>query len=329
MNDAEPPAIDSALDAPLAPGTRLPVARYRFTFRMREPLRLPDYAGSLLRGQFGAALRRTACMTGAKTCAGCPLLATCPYPAIFEAPAPASHHLQKFSQVPNPYVIEPPLLGTRAIAAGEGLSFAMVLIGRALDQLPLIVYALQRALRHGLGEERAPGELLDIVWEHGEESVSVWESASGRVRAHESALVLPRFDGCASASLEINTPLRLQDNGRPLAARDLSARKLATALVRRAALLFEFHADLPGLGAQAPALARHAETLADERVLVWHDWSRYSSRQKQSMTLGGVLGTWTLRGDVAPLAPWLWLGQWLHAGKNATMGMGGYRLVLD
>lgn len=46
------------------------------------------------------------------------------------------------------------------------------------------------------------------------------------------------------------------------------------------------------------------------------------------MTLGGVLGTWTLRGDVAPLLPWLWLGQWLHAGKNATMGMGGYRLFL-
>ena len=26
------------------------------------------------------------------------------------------------------------------------------------------------------------------------------------------------------------------------------------------------------------------------------------------------------------LLPWLWLGQWLHVGKNATMGMGGYAL---
>jgi hypothetical protein len=47
------------------------------------------------------------------------------------------------------------------------------------------------------------------------------------------------------------------------------------------------------------------------------------------MTLGGVVGTWTLRGDLAPLLPWLWLGQWLHAGKNATMGMGRYTLALD
>jgi hypothetical protein len=327
MNLADP-VIDCA-HSPLAAGTLLPVARYRFTFRMRDDLRLPDFSGSLLRGQFGAALRRTACMTGAKTCVGCPLLATCPYPAIFETPAPASHHLQKFSQVPNPYVIEPPPLGTRAIAAGEALSFAMVLIGRALDQLPLIVYALQRALRHGLGEERARGELEDIAWQRGDESVPVWDSSTGRVSAHEPVLEVPAFDGCASARLNIATPLRLQDNGRPLRPHELAPRKLATALVRRTALLCELHADLPGLGARAAELARHAESLADERALVWHDWSRYSSRQKQAMTLGGVLGTWTLHGDLAPLAPWLWLGQWLHAGKNATMGMGGYTLQLD
>lgn len=315
--------------APLRAGALLPVARYRFAFRMRDALRLPQFAGSLLRGQFGAALRRTACMTGAKTCTGCPLLATCPYPAIFDTPAPASHHLQKFSQVPNPYVIEPPLRGTRAVAAGEALSFAMVLVGRALEQLPLIVCALQRALRHGLGEERARGELEDIAWERGDESVPVWDGAAGRVRAHEPVLEVPAFDGCTSAHLEIGTPLRLQDNGRPLRPHELSPRKLATALVRRTVLLFELHAGRPGLGARASELARHAETIADERALVWHDWSRYSSRQKQAMTLGGVLGTWTLRGDLAPLAPWLWLGQWLHAGKNATMGMGGYRLTLN
>ncbi len=319
----------ASASAPLAPGTRLPLARYRFDFRMQDELRLPDYAGSLLRGQFGAALRRTACMTGAKTCAGCPLLATCPYPAIFETPAPREHALQKFSAVPNPYVIEPPPLGNRAVAAGEVLSFGMVLVGRALDRLPLIVYALQRALRHGLGEQRASGELQDVVWERGERAESVWDAAGARVRAHEPTLEVPAFESGASARLEIATPLRLQDNGRPLRPHELSPRKLATALVRRAALLFEFHADRPGLGAQAAELARHAETLADERALAWHDWSRYSSRQKQAMTLGGVLGTWTLRGELTPLLPWLWLGQWLHVGKNATMGMGAYALALS
>ena len=314
--------------APLAPGTALPIARYRFAFRMGDELRLPEYAGSLLRGQFGAALRRAACITKAKTCAGCPLLATCPYPAIFETPAPAAHHLQKFSAVPNPYVIEPPPLGARVIAAGGTLGFGMVLIGRALEQMPLIVYALQRALRGGLGAERARGELQDIVCEGEERAEPVWDAAAARVQPHKPVLEVPAFDGCTSARLQITTPLRLQDNGRPVKPHEFSPRKLVTALVRRAALLFEFHAGRPGLGAQAGELARHAETLRDERDLAWHDWTRYSSRQKQAMTLGGVLGTWTLRGELAPLLPWLWLGQWLHAGKNATMGMGRYRLVI-
>ena len=54
-----------ALATTLRPGASLPVARYRFTFRMQHDLSLPEFAGSLLRGQFGASLRRIACMTGA------------------------------------------------------------------------------------------------------------------------------------------------------------------------------------------------------------------------------------------------------------------------
>ena len=38
----------------------LPIARYRFSAVVQQSLQLPDYAGSLLRGQFGAALRQVA-----------------------------------------------------------------------------------------------------------------------------------------------------------------------------------------------------------------------------------------------------------------------------
>ena len=81
---------------------------------------------------------------------------------------------------------------------------------------------------------------------------------------------------------------------------------------------------------QAARQAAHVSaSLLDARDLHWFDWVRYSSRQKQEMTLGGVLGRWTLHGPTDALAsawPWLWLGQWLHAGKNATMGMGAFSM---
>ena len=46
------------------------------------------------------------------------------------------------------------------------------------------------------------------------------------------------------------------------------------------------------------------------------------------MQLGGLLGSVQLQGDLAPFAQLLHLGQWLHVGKNATMGLGGYRLAV-
>ncbi|MDW8469611.1 MAG: hypothetical protein RML56_12215 [Burkholderiales bacterium] len=121
LRPGEPNRSDAAPDASkraqsLAPGARIPVGRYRLVFRMAEDLRLPEFAGSLLRGQFGATLRRASCVTGAPTCAGCPVLSACAYPQIFETPPPAEHRLQKFSRVPNPYVIEPPPFGTRSVA---------------------------------------------------------------------------------------------------------------------------------------------------------------------------------------------------------------------
>lgn len=309
----------------------LSIARYRFTFRMAAPLRLPDYAGSLLRGQFGAALRRTACMTGEKTCDGCPLRATCPYPAIFETPAPAAHAMQSFSHVPNPYVIEPPPFGTRHIDAGGMLRFGVVLVGRAAAQLPLVSLALQRAVEGGLGRERVPGALTGIEWQRSgdpDDFEPLWQPGDAAIAAHATRLALPQVHDCTTnrLTLTIHTPMRLQQQGHPVRAETLTPRKLVADLLRRISLLAEFHADRPCLVADAPALVRHAETLAHQPALRWQDWSRYSSRQQREMTLGGVIGAWTLEGELAPLYPWLWLGQWLHVGKNATMGMGGYSL---
>jgi hypothetical protein len=45
------------------------------------------------------------------------------------------------------------------------------------------------------------------------------------------------------------------------------------------------------------------------------------------MSLGGVIGTWRLEGPLAPFAPFLQLGEWLHVGKEASFGLGQYTLT--
>jgi hypothetical protein len=317
--------------------TPLAIARYRFTARMLGELRLPTYAGSLLRGIFGAALRRTACMTGLPSCPPCGLWRTCPYPALFETPPSPTQLPQQFEQVPNPFVIEPPPLGLRGLAAGEDLVFHMVLVGpEALRMLPLVVHAWQRALRHGVGKERVPGELLCVDWlpADGREE-QVYGDDLDRVAAHEAKLHLPTRE-CVTAeafTLDIHTPLRLQRDGHALGPRNLGPRVLLAQLLRRTNLILDLHLGIRPAPFDARALLARADAIRDDRSgLRWQDWIRYSSRQKQEMTLGGVVGRWTLEGDADLLAEfcrWLYLGQWLHLGKNATMGMGGYQLVLQ
>lgn len=302
----------------------IPLARYRLEFTVETPLHLPAYAGSTLRGAFGGALRAASCMTRQKTCDGCPLLATCPYAVVFETRPPvAGHALQKFTQVPHPYIIEPPQWGERDYASGEVLAFHLVLAGRALDQLALIVWAFVRAFRHGVGQGDGTARLARVV-HVGATETCVLDGPDDQIAAHDPAVPsAPTF--AESLTLAIDTPLRLQKNGHPIDHRQLTARDLLTALMRRVALIHEFHGAGP-LPIHFSDLARHAETIDSQKDLHWRDWTRYSSRQQQKMALGGVVGQWTLAGDLAPFLPFLHLGQWLHVGKEATFGLGGYRL---
>jgi len=43
--------------------------------------------------------------------------------------------------------------------------------------------------------------------------------------------------------------------------------------------------------------------------------------------MGGLIGEVELDGaGLESFWPYLWLGQWTHAGKGAVMGLGGYRI---
>lgn len=304
----------------------LPLARYRLDFTVATPLHLPAYAGSTLRGAFGGALRATSCMTKQKTCDGCPLLQTCPYAIVFETRPPADgHSLQKFTQVPHPYVIEPPQWGERDYAPGEPLSFHLVLAGRAIDQLPLILWAFVKGFARGVGKGDGTARLSRVAHVAGREENVILDGPESSIVDHATAVPpAPTFQGGA-ITLRLEPPLRLQRNGHPIDGRQLTPRDLLTALVRRVALITEFHGAGP-LPLDFTALAKAAEGIGGEKDLRWQDWTRYSSRQQQKMALGGVVGTWTLRGELEPFLPFLHLGQWLHVGKEATFGLGGYTM---
>lgn len=309
-----------------------PLTRYSFDFEVTRPLRLPEYAGSTLRGVFGRALRQLACVTRAKSCQDCPLQRTCPYPAIFEPLKPEATSLRNITTVPVPYVIEPPAWGTRDYASGEILSFGFTLIGGAQQHLPLCIMAWQRAFARGVGAGGGTAELLGVsvidAQKDGQETLRSIYQPGQRLDEHPQHAQLRTGTPSERITLQFKTPLRLQLDGRALPPAKLTARTLLMALVRRASLLAEIHGGKRLYSAdEFSTLAESAQQVESHHDLTWRDWTRHSSRQQRSMQLGGCIGKWQLYGNLAPFQSLLWLGSWLHVGKEASFGLGKYHIT--
>lgn len=298
-----------------------PIARYQLTFQVMQSFVLPEYAGSALRGVFGRALRRISCMTKLPECKSCSLYRTCPYTNIFETPAPKEHQLQKFSQVPNGYIIEPLEWGVKQYQAREIFKFDLVLFGKLLDQLPLIIFAFQQGLKHNIAEGKA--ELIDVnfIAQNGEIS-SILQK--GNIIEHQAEIQLPN-EFPSSLNLAFSTPLRLQENGKPLKENQISADRFLKTLAKRIALLSEFHAQ--PLDLDFEHLISFIPQIQAQHNFRWQDWTRYSSRQQQKMKFGGVLGEWQFDNVPKEWAELIYIGQWLHCGKNATFGLGKYQIT--
>lgn len=293
-----------------------PIARYRLQFQVSEPFSLPEYAGSALRGAFGRSLRRIACMTKQADCKGCPLYRSCPYTNIFETPAPISQSLQKFSQAPNGYIIEPLEWGEKHYQQGDIFAFDLVLFGRLISQLALIIFAFKRGLAYNLAGGKA--ELSDVLFQ-GQSVLN-----NGVIVEHSAGLELPSLLP-KHLTIELDTPLRLQNNGVPLNESYIHKERFFIGLAKRLALLSEFH-DKP-ISLDFEQIKQDIQQVHDHKQLHWQDWTRYSSRQKQKMHLGGVMGQWQFENLSPILAKLLYLGQWIHCGKNATFGLGKYRIA--
>lgn len=148
----------------------LRVARYRIVLKAREQLLLPPYKGSTMRGAFGRAFRRVSCRVDCGSdldlCPSCNQREACPYVYVFETPPPPqSEVLTKYRAVPRPFVIEPPLDSRTAYQAGEQLSLGLVLIGRAVELLPLFIMAFRDMGAVGIGQRagRPQGGRLDVI----------------------------------------------------------------------------------------------------------------------------------------------------------------------
>ena len=296
---------------------RLPaIHRLRWSLRLAEPFDAPRYLGSALRGLLGHGLRRTACVTRLKSCPGCPLADACVYTELFEPASRAN------GQGRAPYVLSVPITSGRHYSEGEEFVFKMTLFSPHHLYLPFLIQAFHAGGQLGLGPGKIRFEVAEV------EALAAFGGADwqpvygeGEMLEVSTAAAFHPPAPPEAAHLTWQTPWRLKRKGRFVGPKQFSPEFLLESLLYRS---YEFLDERPPrpLLAQARNAVLHVEAQLD-----WQDWSRYSSRQKTRMQVGGLMGSIHLAGDDLPYWwPLLWLGQWLHLGKFTSMGLGRYRL---
>ena len=303
----------------------LPLSVIRFNFTVSAPVQLPHYPGSAWRGAFGEAFKKTVCVVDHVPCGECSLKRSCAYSYVFETPPPeGAQKMRKYRAAPHPFVLQ--LHDASGLSDGH-YSIGMILFGHGHRFFPYIAYAMQRAGSLGIGGKRQVFTLANIE--------QCMLDASTHPVYQQNKLhplnsgELPRLPPMPQqVKIAIHTPMRIKQNGKHLDHAHFNFAAFFGSLLRRISMLTYFHTDTP-LETDFAALMQQARQIEfNAKQLSWYDWTRYSSRQQCEMHMGGVIGTLALDlQGLEALWPYLWLGQWVHAGKATSMGMGQYSIA--
>ena len=308
------------------------ITQYRIVLTAIEPIFMPEYSGSTLRGGFGHAFRKIVCTKGLTKCQDCMLKGVCPYSYVFETSPPGTAtQLSSYKDIPRPFILDP--LDTHGnYKTGESLVFRLTLIGRGIDYLPYFLVSLRELGELGIGKGRGRFQLSKVVADSGINSGEIiYSNETELVRNLDNSLVFDdickEIDSWAEDKIAVDflTPTRITYQGR--LSDELPFHVFIQRLMGRLSTLSYFHC-----GESIEMDFKEFVSLANgidiaESNLRWYDWSRYSNRQDRKMKLGGILGNIVYTGELKPFLPFIALGQYIHVGKNVTFGLGKYDIV--
>lgn len=310
-------------------------ARYRFTYTVQEPLRMPRYKGNVFRSRFGYLLRDITCIGGEAQCkTGCTFPDRCVYSKCFETPVPDdSPMLRGQPFAPHPFVLEPPRPDKTDYAPGDTFTCTLIIIGEAINLLPWLVFTFREIGKRRVGIQGKRGQChLDKVESlpasNGEPSQPIYTAETEMLT--DDGLILG-LDTVMQAvphvtdeiELEFLTPTSIKVNKQWM--RKLTFEHLIRNLLRRIRFLSYFHCG-EDLDVDAPALIKATSAIRHQSDLRWLRSDRYSYRAEKSIPMGGFIGKIRFVGELEPFLPFIYLGEYLHIGHHTAFGFGQYAI---
>ena len=310
-------------------------ARYRFTYTVQEPLKLPQYKGNTFRSRFGYTLRHITCIGDTDACETvCQFPEQCVYSKCFETPVPEDSLLlrgQPFA--PQPFILEPPRTGKLEYAPGDTLACDLILIGEAINLLPWMVFTFDQIGKRGIGlrGERGRCRLDSVESLPAREDDQYQTIYTGETQMLMGEGLILRPDNVIVAApnvahrieLAFLTPTSIKVAGRWTS--DLRFGHLIRDLLCRIRLLSYFHCG-EDLDVDAPGLLKATDSVTHESHFRWFRADHRLHRTADSIPMGGFIGTIRYSGDLTPFLPFIFLGEYLHIGHHTACGYGQYRL---
>jgi len=315
---------DSLLFLPSSLAGDLPVLKCRILAELEGEIEPEAYLGSAWRGVLGWELQNLVCpFEGRPRCEQCIVRDHCPLILLFDQRS----ELPGLLDSPRGYILMPIRDNT-----GGSISLEITLVGDCSRFLPVILKALERAQRSGLGRARVRfrfSALQEILPAGRPGEVE----ALDRVPVYESPPLLRDWLGRPPEAVpeelqvDILTPLRLRKQGKNVGVIDWPF--FFATLARRVEALAALFGEREPFGKEVwqRVTAQFGNGLGciDGRF-DWDDYQRYSNRQHKKIPMGGLVGTARFRTP----APWVWewlrAGELLHVGKGAAMGLGAVRV---
>jgi len=300
---------------------------YRISSVLLDDAILPTYKGSTFRGAFGGCLKRAVCAVKKSNCSDCLLFSRCIYAQLFEQKDWRDQGAGRTVAPPHPYMIEPDNDQRTRLRASDEFNFNLLLFGEINASLPYFVYAFELMGEQGIGKKTGEHRARFSLRHVRNQGIELFDPQKGRLEAppRQETLLLPPLETSketASVSITLNTPLRLKSDNHLQDRVEFPL--LVRTMLRRVSSLFnawgegEPQLDYKGM------IKRAEQIVVVDGHLYWHDWERYSNRQEQAMSFGGMLGSITYRGPLAEYLPLIRLCQRLHIGKQTTFGLGKF-----
>ncbi len=197
----------------------------------------------------------------------------------------------------------------------------MTLVGKAINQLPIIAYAWQKTCEEGFSKDKSQAE-LKAIYHHDQ---IVYQPNKPLATHTPSPVQAKPLESVVH--LDFVSPLRIQHNNYiVLNPEELTASIVLITLAKRVQRLAELHATPIHL--DITQLLAAAQQISISTHLKRSTMTRYSNRQQRLMNLDGLIGRISLTGDLSLFSELLSLGELVHIGKNATMGLGQYKITL-